>query len=170
MSRLLGGTSIASCAAVVVSLLCGCGSNPYQMAPVRGRVTCMGKPATGAVVIFQPLDAPGQTGRPAGHPGSASSGTVGEDGTFTLTSMDGKSGSGALLGPHQVILRLPPTKRPTLSADDRATMSPEEIQKAEEINRNMPIYPPLPCSDKVTPGEVEVKPGSNEFEFTLQPK
>jgi hypothetical protein len=49
-------------------------------------------------------------------------------------------------------------------------MSPEEIKKAEEMNRNMPVYPPLPCGDAVTPGEVEVKPGDNVFEFTLGPK
>jgi hypothetical protein len=69
-----------------------------------------------------------------------------------------------------VIFRPPPTKRPTLSADDRASMSPEEIKQAEESNRKLPVYPPLPCGDRVTPGEVEVKPGMNEFEFTLQPK
>ena len=34
----------------------------------------------------------------------------------------------------------------------------------------MPIYPPLPCSNKIEPGEVEVKPGDNLFEFTLPPK
>jgi hypothetical protein len=165
MSRFAIRMTLALC-----PMLLGCGSNPYQMAPVQGRLTCQGKPAAGATIIFQPIDAPEKTGRRAGHAGSASSGTVGEDGTFTLTSMDGKSGAGALTGPHQVIFRPPPTNRPTLSADDRASMSAEEIQKAEESNRKLPVYPPLPCSDRVSPGEVEVKPGKNEFEFTLLPK
>jgi hypothetical protein len=170
MSRLLGRVALAVCVAVAGGLAAGCGSNPYQMAAVRGRVTCQGKPATGGIVIFQPLDAPDRTGRPKGFSGTASNGTIAEDGTFTLTAMDGKSGAGALVGPHQIIFQLPPTRRPTLSADDRSSMSPEEIKAAEESNRRLPIYPPLPCSDKVTPGEVEVKAGDNEFEFTLAPK
>jgi hypothetical protein len=160
---------IALCVAMVGSLFSGCG-NPYQMAPVRGRMTCNGKPATGGVVIFQPMDAPEKTGRKPGHPGSASSGTIGEDGTFTLTSVDGKSGAGALLGPHRIIFQPPPTRRPTIPAEERALMSPEEIKEVAETIRRMPIYPPLPCSTNATPGEVEVKPGGNEFEFTLRPK
>jgi hypothetical protein len=148
----------------------GCGSNAYQLAPVHGRVTCQGKPATGGVVIFQPLDAPERTGRPAGHPGSASSGTIGEDGTFTLKSKDGKSGDGALVGPHRILFQLPPTKRPPITADDRSVLSPEELKALERDIARRPIYPPLPCGEKITPGEVEVKLGKNEFEFTLQPK
>lgn len=170
MSRSLGQASIALCAVLVGILLSGCGSNAYQLAPVRGRVTCQGKPATGGVVIFQPIDAPGQTGRPAGHSGSASSGTVGADGTFTLKSMDGKSGDGALIGLHRILFQPPPTKRPPITADDRSVLSPAELKALEEDIARRPIYPPLPCSEKITPGEVEVKPGANEFEFTLQRK
>jgi hypothetical protein len=170
MSRLLGRMRLALGVTLLAGLSGGCGSDAYQMAPVRGRVTCQGKPAVGGVVVFQPIDAPDKTGRPAGHTGSASRGTVEADGTFTLTAMDGKSGAGALVGPHRVIFQPPPTRRPTLSADDRASMSPEEIRQAEEMNRNMPVYPPLPCGDTLRPGEVEVKPGDNEFTFELQPK
>jgi hypothetical protein len=161
---------LALAAAALAGLSGGCGSDPYQMAPVRGRITCQGKPAVGGVVTFQPIDAPGKTGRPAGHSGTASQGTVEADGTFTLTAMDGKSGAGALVGPHRVIFQPPPTRRPTLSADDRAAMSPEEIKQAEEANSRTPVYPPLPCGDTLTPGEVEVKPGDNEFTFELRPK
>jgi hypothetical protein len=169
MSRFLGRLRIALCVALAGSLLSGC-SNPYQRAPVRGRVTCQGKPATGGVVIFQPLDAPGKTGRPAGHPGGASSGTVGPDGSFTLTALDGKSGAGALLGPHQVLFEMPPTKRPPITADDRLVLSPAELKALQEDIARRPIYPPLPCSANITPGEVDVKPGQNEFVFTLPPK
>jgi hypothetical protein len=151
-------------------LAIGCGSNAYQQAAVRGRVMCQGKPAAGGVVIFQPLDAPERTGRSAGHPGSASSGTVGEDGTFTLKSKDGKSGDGALVGPHRVLFQLPPTKRPPITADDRSVLTPEELKALEQDIARRPIYPRLPCSERITPGEVEVRPGKNEFELTLQPK
>ncbi|MCI0457606.1 MAG: hypothetical protein L0Z62_11600 [Gemmataceae bacterium] len=170
MSRFLGRMRRALGAALVGSLLSGCGSNLYQRAPVHGRVTCQGKPATGAVVVFQPLDAPAKTGRPAGHPGSASSGTVGADGTFTLTAMDGKSGDGALLGPHQVIFQPPPTQRPPITADDRSVLSPQELKALQEDIARRPIYPPLPCTDNITPGEVDVQRGENTFEFTLQRK
>ena len=155
---------------VVLGSVAGCGSDPYKMAPVRGRITCQGKPATGGIVIFQPLDAPDRTGRPAGHTGMASSGVVEADGSFTLTAMDGRSGPGALVGPHQVLFQPPPTRRPTLSADDRAAMTPDEVRAAEEELRNRPVYPPLPCGNKPTPEEVEVKPGDNVFEFTLGAK
>jgi hypothetical protein len=170
MSLRIGRGWVAVALALVLGPVAGCGSDPYKMAPVRGRITCQGKPAAGGVVIFQPLDAPDRTGRPAGHTGTASSGVVGEDGTFTLTAMDGRSGPGALVGPHRILFQPPPTKRPTLSADDRASMTPEEIRAVEEQLRNRPVYPPLPCGDKPTPGEVEVKPGDNMFEFTLGAK
>jgi hypothetical protein len=159
----------AICAALAIAALAGC-SNPYQQAPVRGRVTCNGKPAVGGTIIFQPLDAPARTGRPAGEPGIASSGVIGEDGSFVLASIDASLGGGAVIGPHQLIFQAPPTQRPTISADERAVMSPEEIQAAEEVNARLPVYPPLDCSTTLAPAEVEVKPGNNEFAFTLQPK
>src|SRR5262245_7665620 len=119
-SRTRAGTAV--CAALAGALLSGCGSK-YDMAPVRGRVTtCQGKPAVGAVIKFMPIDAPDKTGRPAGYTGTASHGTVGEDGTFTLTAMDGKSGAGALVGPHMVLFEPPPTRRPTLLPEERAEM------------------------------------------------
>src|SRR4051794_40604635 len=91
----------AACAAALTATP-GCRS-PYAAAPVSGTVmTCEGKPAEGGVVTFTPLDDPGRTGRPAGHAGWASSGTVGPDGRFTLTALDGRSGDGALIGPHRV--------------------------------------------------------------------
>ncbi len=169
MYRSQGRMAIALCAALVVSQLAGC-RNPYQLAKVRGYVTCQGKPATGGVIVFQPLDAPEQTGRPKGHPGNASEGTVGEDGTFTLTFDGSAGGEGALLGPHQVFFRMPPTKRPTLLAEERQIMSPEEIKAVEAEFSRRPVYSPLPCSANLAPGDVEVKPGQNEYVFTLRPK
>jgi hypothetical protein len=154
---------------LTAALVAGC-SNAYERAPVRGSVMCDGKPTTGAVILFQPLDVPEKTGRPPGHPGGASTGTVGEDGTFTLVALDGTSGEGALIGPHQVIFQPPPTTRPKLSADDRSSLTPEEIKHWEEEYSRRPVYPKLPCSNNVTPAEVEVKLGENQFEFTLQSK
>ena len=160
---------IVACWAVGALSVAGCSGNPYEFAPVRGRITCDDKPAAGGVITFQPIDAPEKTGRPAGHSGTASTAMVGEDGTFTLKSIDGSS-EGALIGPHQVLFQAPPTKRPTLSADDRASMTPDELKAAEAEIASRPVYPPLACSTNVAPSEVEVKPGENEFVFTLQVK
>jgi hypothetical protein len=166
MSQLLRRMSLA----LGVALAAGCGGNPYQMAPVRGRITCQGKPAVGGVVKFVPIDTPDKTGRPAGHSGTSSAATVEADGSFTLTALDAKSGPGALVGPHRVVFEPPPTRRPTLLADEKVDMAPEEIKKWEADFARRPVYPPLPCSYNPSPGEVEVKPGENTFEFTLQPK
>jgi hypothetical protein len=170
MARFRGRMIVALCVALAGGVANGCGSNLYEHAPVRGRVTCDGKPATGGKVLFLPRDDSAKTGRPAGHSGSASSGTVSADGTFTLTSVDGKSGDGALIGPHQVVFELPPTKRPPITADDRLALSPEELKALQEDIARRPIYPPLPCGATITPATVEVKRGENQFEFTLQPK
>ena len=53
MSRFPPRVSLALAAALLGCLPGGCGSNAYRMAPVRGRVTCQGKPAAGAIVILQ---------------------------------------------------------------------------------------------------------------------
>jgi hypothetical protein len=169
MWKLAGARSIVLLVAIVALMLSGCG-NQYKFAPVKGRITCNGKPAAGGIIIFQPMDDPKKTGRPSGHSGMASSATIAEDGSFTLKAIDGTSGDGALIGPHQIIFQAPPTTRFTIPAEDRAVMSPEEIKATEEEIARRPIYPPLACSTNVEPAEVEVKAGSNEFEFKLQPK
>lgn len=162
---------LAVTAALAVVVLGGCGGGTYPRAPVKGRVmTWQGLPATGGVIVFQPVDAPDKTGRPAGHPGTASHGTVGQDGTFTLTAIDGKSGVGAIVGPHLVIFRMPPTKRGGLLPEERANMSAEDVKAVEADLASRPVYPPLPASDKIQPAEVEVKPGENVLEFTLPKK
>lgn len=153
--------------AIACGSLAGCG-NPYQIAPVRGRVTCQGKPAAGATIEFRPVDAPGETSRPQGNPGQPSMAVLGSDGTFTLALVGGPPGEGAVTGRHRVLFKLPPRGPRKLSGDDRAVMSAAEIKEWEEkLARE--VYPPLPCGANITPGEVTVKPGVNEFEFTLQP-
>jgi len=168
-----------SLAGAVGQSVLGC-SNQYQLATVRGRVTCQGKPAAGGQVVFEPIDAPDQTGRPRGQSGRPSRGTVEDDGTFTLTCdlvADGKPGqraAGALTGPHRVLFTMPLTKRPTVDADTKIVLAgPEnqaELKAAEEAIARVRVYAPLPCGVKIAPGEVDVKPGDNVFEFVLRPK
>jgi hypothetical protein len=157
--------------ATIAIVASGCGSDPYKTVTVRGRVTtCEGKPAVGGTVIFTPIDAPQETGRPAGNPGRISTGTVGEDGTFTLAYTNGPPGSGAVTGPHRVTFIMPPTTRPVIDAETRAAFSPEELVEIQRDFDSRPVYPPLPCSAEITPGEVKVAAGDNMFEFKLPPK
>jgi len=157
--------------AFCVLAVCGCGGGPYRLVPVSGRVTdCEGKPAAGGVVVFYPIDDPESTGRKKGNPGREARGTVSEDGSFTLTSIGMPPSPGAVMGRHRVAFEMPPTKRPTLSGEDKANMTPDEIKKVEAEFASRPVYKPLPCSDKIEPGEVTVEASGNNFEFKLPPK
>src|SRR5262245_14107867 len=111
MLRLPTGLAAALCLAAI----CGCGADPYRLVEVRGKVTtCEGKPAAGGVVVFYPIDDPEGTGRKAGNPGREARGTVGDDGTFTLTTIGMQPAPGAVTGRHRVAFEMPPTRRPSL--------------------------------------------------------
>ena len=156
-----------------LGILCsGCGVNLYETAEVSGRVTCNGKPAVGGFVVFEPIDAPEKTGRPKGEPGRISRGMVQEDGSFTLV-MDPRGADlasrGALIGPHRILFVPPLTEPPAWNPSDD-WLPEEDKKKLKEELAATPVFEPLECGPEgITPGEVEVKPGSNEFEFTLQP-
>lgn len=167
--------SSAKLAAVLLlglEVLSGCRPNPYKLVEVKGNVTtCEGKPAAGGIVVFYPIDDPKASGRPAGNPGREARGTVGADGTFTLTSIGMPAAPGAVIGRHKIAFEMPPTQRPTLPAGERANMTPEEIKQVEADLASRPVYPLLPCSDKIEPAEVTVTAaGPNEFDFKLPPK
>src|SRR5262245_38319730 len=157
-------------APLLLTVLGGCGSSTFKMAPVRGKVTCQGQPVAGGVITFQPVDDPAKTGRPAGQAGVGSTATITADGSFSLTSIDAARGAGALVGPHRVVFQLPPTTKPALRPEERAVMSAEEAKKWDEEFARRPVYPPCPCTPQITPGQVEVKSGDNDFDFTLPPK
>ena len=95
---------------------------------------------------------------------------VGEDGTFTLTTIGIRPAPGAVMGPHRVAFEMPPTRRPRLSAEDKATMTPEEIKANEADFASRKVYAPIPCSNQIEPAEVTVKADGNDFEFNLPPR
>lgn len=153
----------------------GCSGNVYRYANVTGKVTCNGKPASGGIVVFQPKDAPKVTNRPKGQPGPSSSGIVSDDGTFTLIvpamGTDSSKKGVALVGPHDISFILPPR-----SAAEKV----ERVEKQEDIDGgevdvlvepqdSATQEPPPDFSDIISPTSVEVKAGSNTFDFTLQP-
>jgi hypothetical protein len=74
----------------LVSLLgCGAGSDDLPTAKVSGKVTANGAPVTGGDLVFAPIG----KGKNAG-------GTVGSDGSFTLTTYI--KDDGAIVGKHKV--------------------------------------------------------------------
>jgi hypothetical protein len=156
---------------VLSAVLVGCKTDPYKLAPVTGIVTsCEGKPAAGGVVVFAPVDDSDATGRKRGNPGREARGEVAADGTFSLTTIGIPPKPGAVTGPHTVTFEMPTGRRPALSGEDKANMTPDEIKKIEAELASRVVHPPLPCSDKIEPGEVTVSKGTNHFEFKLPPK
>lgn len=157
---------------VVLLLLGGCRRDPYSPVQVTGKVTtCEGKPAAGGTIVFFPIDDPAASGRKAGNPGREARGTINDEGTFSLTTIGIQPTPGAVTGRHHVAFEQPPTRRPTLTAEDKANMTPEEIQKNEAEFAARKVYSPIPCSDQLDPAEVTVTAeGANHFEFKLKPK
>jgi hypothetical protein len=79
-------------------LLIGCGSNNEQAVErtaavaIKGKVSLKGKPMTQGSVSFEPTDG-----------GREAHGTIGADGTFTLTTF--KANDGAIRGTHRVAVK-----------------------------------------------------------------
>jgi hypothetical protein len=81
-------------AATGLSLLPGCGAP--TIAPVRGRVTCNGKPVADAALIFSPIP----KNENDKESGKAAAGGTDENGYFVLSTY--KERDGALIGKHRV--------------------------------------------------------------------
>jgi hypothetical protein len=90
------------CSIVLMSLwICGCGE--AQMAPVKGRVMCNGKPVREAAVTFSPVRQSDKDLEP-GRPGT---GFTDEQGLFVLSTH--KNYDGAQVGEHNVTVVLDDT-------------------------------------------------------------
>lgn len=70
----------------------GCGRDGPVTYPVRGKVTCEGKPVPRGTVIFNPVDAT----RPPAR------GAIGPDGIYELTTS--RTGDGAVPGEHKIVV------------------------------------------------------------------
>jgi hypothetical protein len=75
---------------LLAGLLAGCGDGRPKTAVVRGTVTYKGKPVPNGTINFIPAVGP------------ASSGEIGPDGAYTLTTF--RTGDGAVLGTHKVVI------------------------------------------------------------------
>ena len=94
------GLSLLSALALVLTGGCG---NPeeYEVVPVRGVVTCQGKPVANGFVNFTPLQ--GQERDPS-KPGKLALGKTDSQGRFELTTYH--NGDGAIVGKHVVTVSL----------------------------------------------------------------
>jgi hypothetical protein len=95
--------SAARLGAIVATLmLAACSGRGPKLHPVRGKVLYLDQPAEGAIVVFQPVN--------SGPDSPTPSGTVGADGSFTLSTYP--HGTGAPAGDYVVLVTwLPPNAR-----------------------------------------------------------
>jgi hypothetical protein len=127
-------------------LAAGCGSEPYQVAPVSGRVTLKGQPFAKAAVVFQPVATEGNS-----NPGPGSSGITDEQGQYTLKVV-GQDKNGAVVGKHKVLITRVHEQDPN---DDRP--------KTSQV--------PPPRGKRETPREFTVPAdGTDQANFELEPK
>lgn len=114
--------SLAGCAIVCLAALTGCGpSDPKEKScvPVQGSLFVNDKPAVGAVVMFHPL--PLGEGR---FEMVRSRATVGEDGTFKLSTY--RTNDGAPEGEYAVTVYWPGKRATKPKNDDEGTDLPPD--------------------------------------------
>lgn len=123
-------------------MLGGCGgpSDRPDLGYAEGRITLGGEPLSKAMVTFQP-----ESGRP-------SFGVTGEDGYYTVEYVPGEEG--AKVGKH--LVRISTYQEPE---EEGAPAVPEKVPV--EYNRDAAENPEM---------TVDVKPGSNEFNWDLNPE
>jgi hypothetical protein len=109
-------------ALLAVLALIGCGGASYELAPVKGQVTCQGKPVPGGTVTLS-LIAEGEETEMAAPPAS---GIVDENGNFTLTT---QGQPGAAVGKHKITFTMPEVERTESGGGDPED---EAERKAEQ--------------------------------------
>jgi hypothetical protein len=95
-------SAVRLAAATACLLVTSCGGGSTKLYPVTGKVFYLDRPAEGATVVFQPVN--------SGPDSLMPSGTVGPDGTFTLSTHP--RGEGAPAGEYVVLITwYPPDAR-----------------------------------------------------------
>ena len=133
--------------ALLVATVTGCGSGGAAIGKVNGKVVANGQPVTGGSLTFAPIGSGNES------PAPPANGQVKEDGTFVLST--NAQGDGAAVGKHQVSYAWP-ARKGRENWDEQGTPPPETISPFE----GLVIKPP---------GEVEIKPGTNDITIELVP-
>ena len=140
--RFLCGTTL------VLALGCGGGERREGLAPVTGRITYNGQPVPAGQIYLYPVDGNRQ-----------SSGSIEADGKYVLTSY--KSGDGALIGKHRVVIDATQPVGPLPDPDDI------EAMKAGPPRPPKRILPSQYYDQARTPLEAEVKDENNVIDFPI---
>lgn len=140
--------------AVICFSGCGGGADRKPTGKVKGKVTFNGQPVSGGTITFSPASRPAE-GK-GNEPGKAGSGTVGSDGTFTITTYT--PNDGAVVGKHTV------TYFPPSTAEEPGAGHSDETAAA-----NAPPASPFAGLVPKTP-EVEIKAGENTLDIELVKK
>jgi hypothetical protein len=122
----------------------GCQRSPYELAPVRGKVTIDGRPVSQAKIMFAPVENADNA-----NPGKPAFGLLREDGSYALTTYE--IDDGAVVGEHWVTLV-------NLAREARAMQA-----KPERRSTAVPSF-----SQISVPRRVTVVPGKeNQIDITL---
>jgi hypothetical protein len=139
----------------------GCGKSA-ELGKVRGKVTHNGKPVTKGTITFLPENTQER----------AASGTIGSDGSYTLTTY--KQGDGAVLGRHRVSIVSREVDVPGGKAKASQAISPQEIMKGSQSPQTQQSPPeqkalvPSRYQSPDTSGlSFVVKSGSNTYDVEL---
>ncbi|MEN1680069.1 MAG: hypothetical protein AAGJ46_10780 [Planctomycetota bacterium] len=129
----------------------GCNDSPFEYANVEGQVVLDGTPVPAAKVIFMPAFSTED-----GEAGPYSQGVTDDEGRYRLETMESDPRSGAVVGPHRVIVT---TKQSRLDPDE---LDREIIDVPESIPWRYTYYKRTPLKFDV-PSE-----GSETADFALQ--
>ncbi|MBN1909812.1 MAG: hypothetical protein JW818_08745 [Pirellulales bacterium] len=132
-------------------MLGGCGKHPNlpPMAKVHGKITFRGEPVSNACIEFYPDQTKGTNGPMA-------VGQVESDGTYTVTTRDGKGGNieGVVVGFHRVCI-VPISPNP--NSNEIVPRSTKTVPRKYTTSANTDLI-------------VEIKAGKdNECDFELKP-
>ena len=111
MNRVFLKRVLISPTTILCFCLVGCGGE--KLVPVSGTILLGGKPLPDAYVVFQPV---------VGDASEISSGKTNADGSYSLTSADGRTG--CRVGEHKVLLTTVP---PDAMADERTPLPKDKI-------------------------------------------
>jgi len=97
MGRLTQWTTWGLCG-LLAAVLIGCGGSGFDVAKVRGKVTCEGKPVPGGTIRFSPK------GEAGAEVGKTAVGTINQNGEYVLSAYG--ENDGAVVGTNTVEIRL----------------------------------------------------------------
>jgi hypothetical protein len=138
---------------LVAVVVAGCGGP--RLGRVTGRVTVAGKPVTSGTIMFHP-DA-----------GPTAVGTIGPNGTYTLTTI--KPGDGALVGSHRVTIQATTVGagsmvEPKSIDEELALRHKGKVLVAGKVEW---VVPEKYSRLETTELKAKVDPGSNTLDFDI---